>query len=124
MPSLTRREFLKLSGAALAGTALPPLPPRDQAARAGGRLGRIAEWSVRVHTEPDLRAPTVRYHRRDDVIAYFEEVEAEGRNPRNPIWFRVIGGYIYSSDHSVPSDVSLADYQRLLALVREAWPPL
>jgi len=33
------------------------------------------------------------------------------------------GGYIYSSDHSVPSDVSLADYQRLLRLVREAWPP-
>lgn len=97
MPSLTRREFLKLGGAALAGTALPPLPPRDQAARAGARLGRIADWSVRVHTEPDLRAPTVRYHRRDDVIAYFEEVEAEGLNPHNPIWFRVIGGYIYSS---------------------------
>ena len=34
------------------------------------------------------------------------------------------GGYIYSSDHSVPSDVSLADYQRILRLVREAWPPL
>jgi len=34
------------------------------------------------------------------------------------------GGYIYSSDHSVPSDVSLTDYQRILRLVREAWPPL
>ncbi len=97
MTSLTRREFLKLSGAALAGVAFLPLPPRDQAAREGVRLGRVAEWWVRVRTEPDLRAPIVRYHRRDDVIAYFEEVEAAGRNPHNSIWFRVIGGYIYSS---------------------------
>ncbi len=97
MTNLTRREFLKLGGAALAGAALPPLPPRDQAARENAHLGRVAEWSVWVRTEPDHRAPTVRHHRRDDVITYFEEVETEGRNPHNPIWFRVIGGYIYSS---------------------------
>jgi len=97
MTRLTRREFLKLSGAALAGVTLLPLPPSDQAAREGVRLGRIAEWSVRVRTEPDLHAPIVRYHRHDDVITYFEEVEAEGHNPHNPVWFRVIGGYIYSS---------------------------
>ena len=29
------------------------------------------------------------------------------------------GGYIYHSDHSVPSDVGLAEYQRILCLVRE-----
>ncbi len=97
MAGLTRREFLKLSGAALAGAILPPLPPRDQVAREKARLGRITEWSVWVRTEPSHRAPTVRRHRRDDVIAYFEEVEAEGRNPYNSIWFRVIGGYVYSS---------------------------
>jgi hypothetical protein len=97
MTNLTRREFLRLGGAALAGVATLPLPPRDRAAREGARLGRVAEWSVRVRTEPDHRAPTVRYHRRDDVVVYFEEVEAEGPNPHNPIWFRVIGGYIYSS---------------------------
>jgi hypothetical protein len=97
MTNLTRRQFLKLGGAALAGVAFQPLPPSDQAAQKGARLGRVAEWSVQVRTEPDLRAPTVRYHRHDDVIAYFEEVEAEGHNPHNPIWFRVIGGYIYSS---------------------------
>lgn len=101
--SLTRREFLKLSGAALAGAAfLPPpphvrLPPREQTAREQVRLGRVAEWSVWVRTEPNHRAPTVRHHWRDDVIAYFEEIEAEGRNPHNPVWLRVIGGYIYSS---------------------------
>ncbi len=97
MPDLTRREFLKLSGAALAGVAFLPLPPSDRAAREGARIGRVADWSVWVRTEPDHLAPTVRRHRHDDVITYFEEIEAKGRNPHNPIWFRVIGGYIYSS---------------------------
>ncbi len=97
MKHLTRREFLKLSSAALAGIAVRPLPPSDQAARERGRVGRVAEWSARVRAEPDTRAPTVRYHRCDDVIVYFEEVQAEGRNPHNSTWFRVIDGYIYSS---------------------------
>jgi len=97
MTNLTRREFLTLGGATLAGVALRPLPPRDQAARDSVRLGRVAEWSVQMHTEPDHNAPIVRYHRHDDIVSYFEEIEAEGLNPRNSIWFRVIGGYIYSS---------------------------
>jgi len=97
MTSLTRREFLRLGGAALAGTAFLPLPPRIQAARARVRKGRVAEWAAWVRTEPDHRAPIVRRLRLDDVIAYFDEVEAEGRNRHNPIWFRTMNGYIYSS---------------------------
>ena len=98
MANWTRREFLRLGSTALAGVALLPLPPRDQGARERVRLGRVADWSIQVHTEPDQQAPTVRYHRRDDVIAYFEEVKAEGWNPHNSIWFRVIEGYVYSSE--------------------------
>ncbi len=97
MTNLTRREFLKLGGATLAGVTFLPLPPRDQTARQEGHLGRITDWSVRVRAEPDYHAPTVRYQRLDDTVTYFEEVKAEGRNPHNPVWFRVIGGYIYSS---------------------------
>jgi lipoprotein-anchoring transpeptidase ErfK/SrfK len=97
MTHLTRREFFKLSGTALAGTFLRPLPPRAQQARGAVQLGRVAEWSVWVRTEPNHNAPTVRHHQRDDIVSYFEQVKAEGRNPRNSIWFRVIDGYIYSS---------------------------
>ena len=97
MTNLTRREFLKLGGSVLAGAAFLPLPPRDQNSHEKVRVGRIAEWSVWVRKEPDHRAPVVRHHRRDDVVAYFEEIEAEGRNPHNSIWFRVIGGYLYSA---------------------------
>ncbi|RLC66023.1 MAG: hypothetical protein DRI48_05655 [Chloroflexi bacterium] len=98
MTDLTRRQFLKLSGAALTRAVFrPPLPPRDQIIRQTTQRGRITEWSVWVRTEPDHSAPTVRRHRRDDVVTYFEEVEAEGVNPHNPVWFRVRDGYVYSS---------------------------
>lgn len=98
MPNLTRREFLRLGGTTLASVALLPLPPRGQAARERARVGRVAEWSAWVHTEPDLRAPAVRRHRRDDTIVCLEEVQAEGPNPYNTTWFRVLGGFIYSAD--------------------------
>ena len=111
MTNLTRRQFLKLGGTALAGVAFLPLPPSAWVARAGVKIGRVAEWSVRVRTEPDLRAPIVRYHQHDDVIAYFEEVESEGWNPHNPIWFRVIGGYIYSS-YVQPVEVHINEPQQ------------
>ncbi len=94
--TLTRREFLKFGGAALVGLALP-LPPRDQQAREQGRMGRIAEWSAWSRKEPNGKAPAVRRYRRDHVITYFEEVEAKGSNPHNPIWLRLADGYIYSS---------------------------
>jgi hypothetical protein len=95
--NLTRREFLKLGGAAMAGFALLPSPPRGRTADKKIWLGRVALPTAWVRTEPDHDAPTVRQHRRDDVISYFEKVETRGHNPHNPIWFRVLGGYIYSS---------------------------
>jgi len=67
-----------------------------------------------------------------DRLAFMGNIDAKvmhdpaaiEREIRDKIPFAAAGGgYIYSSDHSVPSDVSLADYQRILALVREAWPP-
>ncbi len=97
MRNWTRREFLKLGGAALAATTLRPLPPHGLVARKQNQIGRVTDWSASVHTEPDANAPVVRTHQRDDTITYFGEVEAEGYNPNNAIWFRVIGGYIYSS---------------------------
>ncbi len=97
MTRLTRRKFLALGGATLAGIALRPLPPHDQTASKSARLGRVAEWAVNVRAEPTATAPIVGHQRRDDIVTYLEEIEAEGINPHNPIWFRLIEGYIYSS---------------------------
>jgi len=93
---LTRRDFIRLGGAALAGIALRPLPLADRI-RSHHSLGRVATGSAWVREEPSQRAAIVRRLRIDDTVAVFEEVEAEGINPHNPIWFRLIDGYIYSS---------------------------
>jgi hypothetical protein len=96
---ITRRQFLKFSGSALAMAALPalPLPPDDLAARPETRYGRVTTWSAWVHSEPDPAAPRVDQRRYDAIVNILGEVEGVGHYSHNPIWYRMVGGYIYSS---------------------------
>jgi hypothetical protein len=96
---VTRREFLKLSSSALALAALPapPLPPDDLAARGESRFGRVTAWQAWVHSEPDPEAPHVGQRRFDAIVNVLDEVEGVGHYDHNPIWYRIVGGYIYSS---------------------------
>jgi hypothetical protein len=120
---VTRREFLKLASSALALTALPPLPlppddltvrpehrpgqvtappklplpPDDLAARPEHRLGRVTTWRAWVHSEPHHEAPRVGERRYDAIVNILEEVEGVGQYDHNPIWYRILDGYIYSS---------------------------
>jgi hypothetical protein len=95
----SRREFLKLSGSALALAVLPPLPlpPEDLAARQGHGYGRVTTWSAWIHSEPDPDAPHVGQRRFDDIVNTLGQVQGVGHYEHNPIWFQVVGGYIYSS---------------------------
>jgi hypothetical protein len=99
--SITRREFLKLSGSALALAGTPPmslpLPPDDLAARAASRWGRVTTWRAWVQSEPHPDAPTVGERRYDAIVNILDEVEGVGHYDHNPMWFRIVGGYIYSS---------------------------
>jgi hypothetical protein len=96
---VTRREFLKLGSSALALAALPPLPlpPDDLAARGENRLGRVTVWRAWVHGEPDPHAPRVGERRFDAIVNILDAVEGVGHYDHNPIWYRIVGGYIYSS---------------------------
>jgi hypothetical protein len=96
---ITRREFLKLSGSALALTALPslPLPPDDLAARPESRFGRVTTWRAWVHSEPHPEAPRIDSRNYDDIVNILDEVEGVGHYSHNPIWYKNVGGYIYSS---------------------------
>ena len=97
--SITRRTFLKLSASALALAALPPLPlpPDDRAARPERRLGRVTTWHAGIHSAPDPKAPEVDWRRTDDIVNILSEVEGIGHYTHNPIWYQIVGGYIYSS---------------------------
>jgi hypothetical protein len=96
---ITRRAFLKLSSSAFALTALPslPLPPDDLAARPESRFGRVTTWRAWVHSEPHPEAPRIDSRNYDDIVNILDEVEGVGHYSHNPIWYKNVGGYIYSS---------------------------
>jgi hypothetical protein len=96
---ISRRDFIRLGSSALALAATPtlPLPPDDAATRSAGRWGRVTTWSAWIHSEPHPQAPRLSIRRYDDIVNILEEAEGVGHYSHNPIWFRTVEGYIYSS---------------------------
>jgi hypothetical protein len=93
MKSISRREFLKLSGLALGGLALnrfqPGINPYDD-----GTLVRVATTSVSVYQEPSDQSRIVGTWPRDSILHVYDTVTAD--TPAwNPIWYRVWGGYMW-----------------------------
>jgi hypothetical protein len=57
----------------------------------------VTTWRAWIHSEPDPQAPRVDERRYDAIVNILDEVAGVGHFAHNPIWFRVVGGYIYSS---------------------------
>ncbi len=94
-----RRDFLKLGGAALAGSALPRIHPPERLPSnpAPAPLGRIATWwrqAIRVF--PDPESELVAYKSRDDIIPLHGALEGGAPWPTNATWYQTSGGYIHS----------------------------
>ncbi len=97
MTVLTRRDFLKLAGAGLLALLLPDGAPL--AAADSFRLGRVAETSLPVYSEPSRRARQTDILPLDTLISLQQPVESEEESPVNPynrLWYAVSGGYVYS----------------------------
>jgi hypothetical protein len=98
---ITRREFMKRAGVAMACLALPrvPLLP-DKPVREAlptTSLGRIATWwRQAVRKEPSTEGEVVAWKRRDEIIPLRGAVAGEAPWPNNPIWYRTDGGFIHS----------------------------
>ncbi len=98
LPSLTRRDFLKLSSIALIHIALPYPEEEDQTAPPPASLGRISTgWQQPVRQGPKLRSPIVMYEKYDDIIPLLATVIGEAPWPSNPIWYQTDSGYIHSA---------------------------
>ena len=95
--SISRRAFLKQSSSTLALAALPPLSREDQAAGREGRWMRVTTWRARVHSEPHPKAPRVGERDYDAIVTILDEVTGVGHCEHNPTWYRIVGGYTYSS---------------------------
>ncbi len=98
MPSrISRREFLKLGGLALAGAAFGPGFPEDQYDYPLGVVGRVAYESISVFDAPRIDAATVGYRFRDELLNIYKTVTPGTGPAYNPVWHRVWGGWVHSA---------------------------
>ncbi len=99
--NVNRREFLKFGGSALALAVLPPtpnaLPPDERSIQVESRLGRVTTARAWVHSGPNPHSPRVGLRRYDDIVHILQEVQRVGYYDHNHVWYKLAGGYIYSS---------------------------
>ncbi len=96
---LSRREFLTLALAGLAGIAWEWLPwpdKKDYDDLTPLGLGRVTIRRISVRPEPSFAAPVVGYLHRDMVVRLLEVIESPAGPAHNPRWYRIIGGYVHS----------------------------
>ncbi len=93
MNSISRRDFLKLSGLALGGLAFTPFLPglTDFDDSFVVRIG-TANMPVRKEPSDESRIELSRY--RDELVHVYGEVTA-AEPKHNPVWYRVWGGYLH-----------------------------
>ena len=93
MKPISRREFLKIGGMALAGLAFTSFLP-DFSQFDDLELIRVAKDPVSVYKKPDDTSQIVATWPRDSLIHVYETVNS-GTPGYNPIWYRVFGGYMH-----------------------------
>jgi lipoprotein-anchoring transpeptidase ErfK/SrfK len=96
MTTLNRRDFLKLSSAALAVSLFKPPDPETQKPPPIG-LGRVTEWRIWAYNEARPGAKKEVALSRDDVLDIYETASTEGLMAHNPTWFLTKYGWVYSS---------------------------
>ena len=96
---LLRRDFLKLWGLSLAVLFPRPLrallPPDEDISPLG--LGRVTIRAIGLYQQPDFASPRVRYLDRDQLVDIIAEINSPVSTPRNPRWYRLVGGYAHSA---------------------------
>jgi len=93
---LSRRDFLKLSGAGLLGAFLADLR-LDRALASSTAQGRMTQSGINLYNEPSFNAKTSHVFGRDEVVNITGEVDGDVGNPYNKKWYQLNNeGYTYS----------------------------
>ncbi len=95
----SRRDFLKLTVASLAGMLWLP-PEGDRASSvlsAGERLGRVVEPRVDIKARPRSDSRTLSELSQDEVVIWLRDVVGSQTRGGNPVWAETPDGYIHSS---------------------------
>lgn len=101
--TLSRRDFLKLTGLGLSALAFNPFKPERSPLAlpqfpAGDQLGRVF-GKTDIHTEPSFNAPAVKTLYDDEIVVWQQEVITRGAldpNIINQRWAKTPEGYIYA----------------------------
>jgi hypothetical protein len=97
--SVSRRDFLKASGAGLLGFLLADLHLERVLAVATPQQGRSTFSGLELFTEPSRQSRSIYVFGQDEIMNIKGEVDGESGpgNPFNSTWYRVKGGgYVYS----------------------------
>lgn len=95
--NLSRREFLKVSGAALGAAALLRMDVREALRQENPLIGRVTYPSVSVFDKPFLDANTVGYHFRDEELSLLRRITPLAGPAYNPVWYQIEDGYVHSA---------------------------
>jgi hypothetical protein len=94
--SLSRRDFIQMSGLSLAGVALKPPPPRGIPSTLG--LGRVANTLVGLYQEPHFDALRLDWLNRDTLLSLIGRETVDEGPAHNPLWYQIPDGYLHSGD--------------------------
>ncbi len=92
MKTISRRDFLKLGGLALASLAFTPFLPEFTEFE-DMDLVRVAKDPVSVYTEPSDTSAIVHTWVRDNLVHVYDTIQAPTTGNTNT-WYRVFGGYM------------------------------
>jgi len=92
--SYTRREFLKLSALTVSALAASRSPVVTK--NATGLIGRVAYESVSVFDLPRLKANTLGYRFRDDLLNVHYSLNPLTGPAYNPLWYRISEGFVHA----------------------------
>jgi lipoprotein-anchoring transpeptidase ErfK/SrfK len=93
---LSRRDFLKLSGAGMLGAFLAELHLDRALAASQPAQGRVAVFG-NLYKDPSFNAATLHIFGKDELVSITGQVDGDEGNLYNKTWYQVNGeGFIYS----------------------------
>jgi len=94
-PSLSRRDFLKLTGIGLFGLLTPHW--RGSAELDPGQQGRILETNINVFDIPSFTGKIVKFYWKDSVVSITNVTIGDNDPPYNRVWYKIgEEGYAHS----------------------------
>lgn len=95
MSSISRLDFFKISGAALAGILLSPLDLQKKLPEE--RFGRVLDASINLHDRPSFQSNILEIFWKDMLLAITEATIGDEEPAYNRVWYQINGkGYVHS----------------------------